>query len=128
RNIPEVDPEKLVEEICQHAFKSIEPCMKAIDPKTGSTFHKAAGVQAFDIANDDPAVELVLSLSGANASEKVSFVLVARFFQHKGIPTVVCGPGSIAQAHKPNEFVAQEQLIKCENFLDRLLDGMSKAA
>jgi acetylornithine deacetylase len=122
RNIPEVNPENLVEEIRQYAFKVLEPRMKDIDPKTGFEFKPSASVQAFDIANDDPAVALVLSLSGANATEKVSFATEAGLFQKSGIPTVVCGPGSIAQAHKPNEFVAVDQLTKCENFIDRLLD------
>ena len=43
-------------------------------------------------------------------------------FQRAGIPTVVCGPGSIEQAHKPNEYVAIEQVAKCEQFMRRLMD------
>jgi acetylornithine deacetylase len=124
RNIPEVDPQALVEEIRQHAFRVIEPRMKDIDPKTGFEFRPSAGVHAFDISNDDPAVEFVLALSGANSTEKVSFATEAGLFQKGGIPTVVCGPGSIAQAHKPNEFVAADQLTKCELFMDRLLEKL----
>lgn len=128
RNIPEVNPEALVEEIRQHAFKVLEPHMKHIDPTSGFEFKAAASVPAFDIANDDKAVEFVLSLSGANAAEKVSFGTEAGIFQKGGIPTVVCGPGSIAQAHKPNEFIAVEQMTKCENFIDRLIDNLQKTA
>ncbi len=128
RNIPEVDSEKIIEEIRQYAFKNLEPRMKDIDPKTGFEFKYTAGVHAFDIANDNPMVDLVLSLSGANSTEKVSFATEAGIFQHEGIPTVVCGPGSIAQAHKPNEFIAKEQLVKCENFMDRLVDKLRTAA
>lgn len=124
RNIPEVDPLTLAEEIRQHAFKILEPRMKDIDPKTGFEFKPSAFVQAFDIANDHAAVELVLSLSGSNATEKVSFATEAGLFQKAEIPTVVCGPGSISQAHKPNEFVAIEQLTKCENFIGRLVSRM----
>jgi acetylornithine deacetylase len=126
RNIPETDTAKVVEEIRQHAFKVIEPRMKDIDPKTGFSFKTVADAPSFDIANDNPVVELVMSLSGANAVEKVSFATEAGIFQNKGIPTVVCGPGSIAQAHKPNEFIAKEQVLKCENFIDRLLETMVK--
>ncbi len=128
RNIPEVDPESLAEEIRQYAFKTLEPRMKDIDPKTGFEFKSAARVQAFDIANDHPMVDLVLQLTGANEAAKVSFATEAGIFQHKGVPTVVCGPGSIAQAHKPNEFIAQEQLLKCEHFLDRLFGNLKAAA
>lgn len=126
RNIPEVNPEELVEEIRQYAFKNLEPRMKDIDPKTGFEFKYTAGVHSFDIDNNHAMVDLVLQLSGANSTEKVSFATEAGIFQHAGIPTVVCGPGSIAQAHKPNEFVAKEQIVKCENFLDRLIDRLQK--
>lgn len=128
RNIPEVNAEAVIEEIRQYAFKNLEPRMKDIDPKTGFEFKYTAGVHAFDIANDNPMVDLVLSLSGANSTEKVSFATEAGIFQHEGIPTVVCGPGSIAQAHKPNEFIAKEQLVKCEHFMDRLVDKLRSAA
>lgn len=128
RNIPEVNSEDILEEIRQFAFRHLEPRMKEIDPKTGFDFKYTAGVHSFDIANDNPMVDFVLSLSGANATEKVSFATEAGIFHNKGIPTVVCGPGSIAQAHKPNEFIAREQLVKCENFMDRLLDKLRTAA
>jgi acetylornithine deacetylase len=126
RNIPEVDADKLAEDIRQHAFKVLEPRMKEIDPKTGFEFKSAARVPAFDIPNSHPMVETILALTGANVTEKVSFATEAGIFQHKGIPTVVCGPGSIAQAHKPNEFVTKEQLLKCEHFLDRVFDGLCR--
>lgn len=128
RNIPEVDPETLVEEIRQYAFKNLEPRMKDIDASTGFEFKYTAGVHGFDISNNDPAVDFVLSLSGANDTEKVSFATEAGIFHQSGIPTVVCGPGFIAQAHKPNEFIAKEQIVKCENFMDRLVDKLRKAA
>lgn len=128
RNIPEVNPETVIEEIRQYAFRNLEPRMKELDPQSGFHFKYTAGVHSFDIANDDPMVDFVLSLSGANATEKVSFATEAGIFHNKGIPTVVCGPGSIAQAHKPNEFIAKEQVVKCENFMDRLLDKLRVAA
>lgn len=122
RNIPEVSADALAEEIRQYAFKTIEPRMKDIDPTTGFEIRAEAKVPSFDLPRQDSAVELVMSLSGANETEKVSFATEAGIFQGKGIPTVVCGPGSIRQAHKPNEFVAEEQMIRCEHFLDRLLE------
>ena len=125
RNIPEGEAEALIGEIRHYAFTVLEPRMKDIDPRAGFEFHRRAFVPAFDIANDDKAVELALALSGANAAEKVSFATEAGIFQHSGIPTVVCGPGSIEQAHKPNEFVTAEQLVKCENFIDRFLETIS---
>jgi acetylornithine deacetylase len=52
----------------------------------------------------------------------VSFGTEGSQFQRAGIPTVVCGPGSIEQAHKPNEYVAIEQVAKCEEFIRKLMD------
>lgn len=124
RSLPDVDTEALIEDIRQYAFRNIEPRMKDIDPKSGFSFKTRALVRAFDIDNASPAVSLVQNLSGANSAEKVSFATEAGIFNEKGVPTVVCGPGSIAQAHKPNEFIAQEQILKCEHFIDRLLEKM----
>ena len=64
---------------------------------------------------------VVLALSGANGTGKVSFATEGGLFAQSGIPTVICGPGSIEQAHKPNEFLALDQLRLCEDFLDRLV-------
>lgn len=128
RTVPEADPEALINEIRQYAFKHLEPHMQAIDPTTGIKFVATANVPSFDIRDDDPAVERVLGMSGANATAKVSFGTEAGIFANTGIPTVVCGPGDIEQAHKPNEFVAVEQLKKCEVFMDRLIDQQSKSS
>ena len=121
RNIPDVDVDALIDEIRQYAFKTIEPRMKDIDPTCGFDIKPAAWVPAFDMPADDPAVAFVQSLSGSNSTEKVSFATEAGIYQSKQIPTVVCGPGFIAQAHKPNEFVSVEQMIKCDHFIDRLV-------
>jgi acetylornithine deacetylase len=67
-------------------------------------------------------VALAQELSGSSEVGKVSFGTEASQFQRAGIPTVVCGPGSIEQAHRPNEFVSLEQVARCEAFLRRLAD------
>lgn len=125
RPLPGVDVEALVEEIRQHAFRVIEPRMKDIDPRAGFQFRINAQVAAFDIAHDHPAVAAVQALSGANDTAKVSFATEAGIFHHHGIPTVVCGPGSIDQAHKPDEFVTRAQLRQSEAFIDRLIERLS---
>ena len=70
---------------------------------------------------DSPAVALARELSGANAVDTVAYGTEAGLFQHAGIPAVVCGPGSIDQAHKPDEFVALSQFAACETFLRKLI-------
>lgn len=125
RDVPEADPAALAEEIRQYAWKKIEPALKDIDPKCGFNFTTYAEVPSFDIPNDHEAVELVQALSGANSAAKVSFATEAGLFQNAGIPTVVCGPGNIEQAHKPDEFVEIDQLRKCEVFMDRMLEKIA---
>jgi acetylornithine deacetylase len=63
------------------------------------------------------AATLALRLARTNATVAVSFATEAGHFQGAGLPTVVCGPGSIAQAHKPDEFVSVEELSRCLTFL-----------
>ena len=71
----------------------------------------------------DDAVNFVKALAGQNDHAKVAFGTEAGLFQQSaGVPTVVCGPGSINQAHKPNEFIEMSQIVKCEAFMDRLME------
>jgi acetylornithine deacetylase len=72
------------------------------------------------------AEQLALRLSRSNQTIAVSFATEAGHFQAAGVPTVVCGPGSIDQAHKPDEFVDEAQLIACLDFLERLAEDLSR--
>ena len=74
---------------------------------------------------DDDAVTFVKSLAGRNDHKKVAFATEAGLFQKwSSIPSIICGPGSIEQAHKPNEFIDKSQLSLCGVFLDRLLERL----
>ena len=79
------------------------------------------------MALDSEVVGLAKALTGANTTGKVAFGTEAGLFDEDGIPTVVCGPGSIDQAHKPDEFITLEQLALCERFMTRLMDRVSAA-
>ena len=74
---------------------------------------------------DSPAEELARRLTGANTTTAVSFATEAGLFQQAGIPAIVCGPGSIAVAHKPDEYITRAELAAGQAFLDRLLDWAS---
>jgi acetylornithine deacetylase len=78
-----------------------------------------------DTPPESPVAALAKALAGSNDTGKVAFGTEGGLFQQSGIPTVVCGPGSIAQAHKPNEFVSLDQLSRCERFMERLLGHLS---
>lgn len=71
---------------------------------------------------DSPAEEMAKSLSGNNGTVVVSFGTEAGHFQRAGLPTVVCGPGSILEAHQPNEFITREQMQAGEAFQRRMAD------
>jgi acetylornithine deacetylase len=73
-----------------------------------------------------PAGALALRLARSNSAIAVSFATEAGHFQRAGLPTIVCGPGSIEQAHKPDEFVDEAQLVGCLEFLERLAEDLSR--
>ena len=72
-----------------------------------------------------PAETLVMALAETNETHTVAFGTEAGFFQEIGIPAVICGPGDIAQAHRPDEFIALSQVAACEAFLHRLIDHIA---
>ena len=76
---------------------------------------------------DSPAEALARRLTGANTTTTVSFATEAGLYQRAGIPAVVCGPGSIDVAHKPNEYITREELAAGQGFLDRLSIGRGGA-
>ena len=71
--------------------------------------------------SDSAAEHLALHLANANSTHAVSYCTEAGLFQQIGIPAVICGPGSIEQAHKPDEYIDVGELRKCEGFMQRLV-------
>ena len=96
--------------------------MCAIGRAAGFTIEPLSEIPALDTGAETEVVALAQELSGSSEVSKVSFGTEASQFQRAGIPTVICGPGSIEQAHRPNEFVSLEQVARCEAFLRGLAD------
>lgn len=121
RYLPQDDVDALFAEVVAYAKTKLEPELKKIDPACGFTFTQISEFPG--LATDDRAgvVELAKALTGANRVQKVAFGTEAGLFSELGIPTIVCGPGSIEQAHKPDEFIALSQIGLCEAFMERLL-------
>jgi acetylornithine deacetylase len=113
RDIPGSDIDALQRAVLAHAA-SLTPAMHAVDPATGFRFEPLCSIPAFLAPAADPAVALVQRLLGTDRTTLVGFGTEAGLFQQAGIPTVVCGPGSIDQAHQADEFVSLEQLAACE--------------
>ncbi len=122
RNLPADDPRALLAEVQSFAHEQVEPAMKAIDPATGFAWEEKSFFPGLETPLDAEVVSLAKSFSGSNTTGKVAFGTEAGLFHQSGIPAVICGPGSIEQAHKPDEYVSLEQLALCERFMDRLLE------
>jgi len=125
RNIPADDPSLLLGEVKRYA-ETLMPEMRAVGNATGIAFDELNAVNGLDIAPDHPLVQLAQSLTGANDVGKVSFCAEAGLYQDAEIPTVICGPGSIEVAHKPNEYVTLGQVRQCESFMRRLMDHLAR--
>jgi acetylornithine deacetylase len=122
RLLPRDDPDAALRELVAFAEERVLPEMRAVRPETGIGFEEISSFPGLDIAADAEVTRLVAALSGANGTGKVSFGTEAGLFQQAGIPTVVCGPGSIREAHKPDEFIELDQIREFESFLRRLFD------
>lgn len=126
RNLPGHDPEPFFAEIEHLAHDELAPGLKAVAPEAGFTIIRRHGLPDYSIAEDHPVVALVRQALGANEAGKVSYMTEAGLFGRAGIPTVICGPGDIAQAHKPDEFIDRSELVRCEAFLLRLANSVGR--
>jgi len=97
------------------------PAMQAIHPEAGIETEVIGEVAGLEPMDDNAARDLVMQLTGANGAGVVPFGTEAGLFQHLGASVVVCGPGHIEQAHKPDEFVSLEQLGACLAMLGKLV-------
>jgi acetylornithine deacetylase len=124
RYVPGVDPEALYGEIRGFAETELLPQMRAVASEAGFEWEQISAFPGLDTPVDSEIVEFVKSLTGANSTGKVAFGTEGGLFQEAGIPTVICGPGDIAQAHKPDEYVDVDQVALCEDFMGRLMDKL----
>jgi acetylornithine deacetylase len=106
---------RFIEQVCL-------PQMRTTAPEAGITVTRKNHVPPFGSSEGSEAVALALALAGHNETFAVSYATEAGLFQDAGAPSVVCGPGSIAQAHTANEWIAVSELEKCLSFMDRLAD------
>ncbi|MEQ8738303.1 MAG: M20/M25/M40 family metallo-hydrolase [Hoeflea sp.] len=98
--------------------------MQAIHPDTGIDLVRGFALPALTPETDGAAETLARRLTGDNGSHVVSYGTEGSQFQTRGYSTVICGPGDIAQAHQPDEFISLDQLAAGEAFMDKLLDQL----
>ena len=109
-------------EYCEHALL---PAMRAVHPGAGIETETIGEVEGLIPMEDNEAKRLVAELTGANATDLVAFGTEAGIFQTLGMDVVVCGPGSIEQAHKADEFVSIDQMRQCLAMMARLGDKLA---
>jgi acetylornithine deacetylase len=119
RDLPTANAAQMQAEVVAYA-QSLEPRMKAVAPAAGFGFETICEIPSFLGSKDDPVTRLAQELSGEAGTTLVAFGTEAGLFKNAGISTVVCGPGSIQQAHQPDEYVSLDQLARCEAFMQGL--------
>ena len=128
RTLPQASPDALYQEISSYA-QTLAAEMRRVDANAGIDLQWMSQTVGLAAAETDAIVQWAMQLSRNASVGKVSYGTEAGLFQKMGVPTVICGPGDIAEAHRPNEFVALDQLAQCESFMDRILEtGYAKAA
>ncbi len=127
RPIPGEDTDAIVAAFEAYAENEVLPVLSEFAPGASIVTKRLATVLPLAPEEDGAAESLVRHLSGANASSVVSFGTEGGLFQAAGLSAVVFGPGSIDQAHKPNEFISLEQVAACEAFLLKLRDWAAAA-
>jgi len=114
--------EAFVKEVIDYAKNVLEPQMKKVAPEAGFEFQDRGEFAGLDTAVDADVTLLAKRLSGRNNHSKVAYGTEGGLFAKAGIPTIVCGPGNIDQAHKADEWIAITELEKCGRFIDRLIE------
>lgn len=120
RYVPGDDPDIYLKRLEEHARDVLEPEMKAVAEEARIDFRFKSQLPALNTEEAAEVTELAKALSGSNRTGKISFGTEGGLFQKAGFPTVVCGPGSIEQAHKADEWILLDQIAQCEDFMGRL--------
>ena len=120
RCLPDRDPERILQTV-REGVEKLLPKYRARASEAAFKTELHARYPGLVMDEDSPAVRLARELTGANQVEAVSYGTEAGHFQTYGIPAVICGPGSIEQAHRPDEFCALSELDACEKFLKKVI-------
>jgi len=127
RNLPD-DPVLPIFSKVEQFTRSLEPAMKSVAQEAGFDWQTLGQYPGLNTSESAAVIAMVADLLGDHRKPgKVSYGTEGGHFQAAGVPTVVCGPGSIEQAHKPDEYVDLAQLEKAEGFIDTLVASLATA-
>ena len=121
RPLPGYDPHPLYERFTAELARDLLPAMRAVRPDAAIVHTILSDSVGLRAEPGSPAESLALKLVGSNRTYAVSYATEGGHFQRGGMPTVVCGPGNIREAHKPNEFIELSQIAACETFMRKLI-------
>ncbi|MEQ8707565.1 MAG: acetylornithine deacetylase [Rhodospirillales bacterium] len=125
RHLPEDEPYELFARVTNFVDTELLPEMRKVNPDADIRFDIISQMPGLNMSDDHELTTFVKQLTGANSTSKVAFGTEAGLFQQADVPTIICGPGSIDQAHKPNEFIRLDQIEKCEKFLNLLKERLA---
>ncbi|VTU45719.1 Acetylornithine deacetylase (plasmid) [Variovorax sp. SRS16] len=109
-----------MDELRNHATAHLEPRMRAVDAGTGILLERLTSYPALATSLDSDAARFLAQLSQSKDFGTVAFGSEGGLYERAGIPAVICGPGSMDQGHRPDEFITREQLSRCDAMLARL--------
>jgi acetylornithine deacetylase len=124
RTLPAEDPMRLVREVEDYAAAEVLPALHATAPEAAIRFEEVLAYPGMAPPPESDFTRLMRELTGTARPTKVSFGTEGGCFAARGIPSLVCGPGDIRVAHKPDEWIAVEQLERCDAFLRALAQAL----
>ena len=124
RTLPQDDAQQVADELEQYAQRELLPKMRAVNSDAAIRFYPLSSYPGLYTAAQSAAARLIAHLTGSEAFSTVAFGTEGGLFHQAGIPGVICGPGSMAQGHKPDEYITVEQLDACDALLHRLAAWM----
>jgi acetylornithine deacetylase len=127
RNLPGSSADEIMDRIVAYARSEVLPAMRSRVASGEISFERLAAAPAFEAPSGSEFMRLVRVVTDDHVVRKVAYGTEAGLFQQAGIPTVVCGPGDIAQAHAADEYVELSQIARCERVLHALADRMCAA-
>ncbi|SNY92995.1 acetylornithine deacetylase [Cohaesibacter sp. ES.047] len=126
RPMPGEDGQVILAELQYFVDSELLPLMRAVYPDASVKTAVEADVPGLSADESSPAVQFIRSVTGLNSSEVVSFGTDAGHFDRVGISTIVFGPGSIEQAHKPDEYIELSEISNCLTFMQQVADHLSE--
>ena len=123
RYLPGANPDAIEREVRGYA-ESLLPAMKRVSAEAGIEITQSSDAPGSYLADTHAVTQLAIALARNDKTAKVAYATEAGLFEKAGLPSIICGPGSIQQAHKPNEYCDLAQIAQCEAFMDRFLVNM----